>query len=79
MQVSKLHSILRPFLLRRIKSDVEASLPAKKELVLYADMTPMQHDINEQLRKRTLDVRARHFDVQCQMSVQGLLRSAPCS
>lgn len=40
--VQKLHSILRPFLLRRIKSDVETSLPRKKEIILYASMTAKQ-------------------------------------
>lgn len=30
--VSKLHRILRPFLLRRLKSDVTLSLPPKKEV-----------------------------------------------
>ncbi|KAK9756451.1 hypothetical protein RND81_01G098600 [Saponaria officinalis] len=37
--VAKLHAILRPFLLRRMKSDVELSLPRKKEIILYASMT----------------------------------------
>ena len=54
--VSKLHSILRPFLLRRIKADVEADLPAKQEIVLYAPMTEEQLKINEQLRAGTLAV-----------------------
>jgi hypothetical protein len=55
--LSKLHAILKPFLLRRIKSDVETSLPAKKEMILYAHMTPTQKKYNEELRKRTLNVR----------------------
>ena len=33
--VTKLHSVLKPFLLRRLKTDVELSIPPKKELVLY--------------------------------------------
>ena len=57
MQVSKLHAILRPFLLRRIKSDVETSLPPKMEIVLYAGMSDMQRQFNDQLRDRTLHVR----------------------
>ncbi|KDD71699.1 SNF2 family N-terminal domain-containing protein, partial [Helicosporidium sp. ATCC 50920] len=40
--VAKLHGILQPFLLRRVKSDVETSLPGKLELVLYAPMTELQ-------------------------------------
>lgn len=57
VQVSKLHAILRPFLLRRIKSDVETSLPPKMEIVLYAGMSDMQRQFNDQLRDRTLHVR----------------------
>ena len=33
--VSKLHMILRPFLLRRQKKDVDLDIPPKKELILY--------------------------------------------
>ena len=54
--MSKLHAILKPFLLRRIKLDVENSLPAKKEIILYAHMTDKQMEFNEQLRDRTLNV-----------------------
>ena len=34
--------VLRPFLLRRVKSDVERSLPPKKETILKIGMTEMQ-------------------------------------
>ena len=54
--VTKLHGILRPFVLRRIKADVEQNLPAKSEIVLYAAMTPQQRKIDQQLRERTLHV-----------------------
>ena len=41
--MSKLHEILRPFLLRRVKADVlKGVLPPKKEIVVYAAMTPLQ-------------------------------------
>lgn len=56
MQVSKLHKLLKPFLLRRIKSDVEDSLPAKQEILLYADMTKEQKKINQQLCDRSFIV-----------------------
>ncbi len=58
--ITKLHSILKPFLLRRVKSDVENSLPGKKELILYADMTQQQRDFNEELRQNTLNVSNHH-------------------
>jgi len=33
-QVSKLHTLLRPYLLRRMKEDVEKSIPAKEETIV---------------------------------------------
>ncbi|GAQ79429.1 putative SNF2 family N-terminal domain containing protein [Klebsormidium nitens] len=53
--ISKLHQILKPFLLRRMKEDVEQSLPRKKEILLYAQMTSQQQRYQEQLLNRTLD------------------------
>jgi ATP-dependent DNA helicase len=52
--VSKLHDILRPFLLRRLKIDVEHSLPLKKEILLYAQMTPAQRKLNEAMMDKTI-------------------------
>jgi len=40
--VDKLHDVLRPFLLRRLKQDVELEIPRKVEIVLYTQMTPPQ-------------------------------------
>ena len=48
--------MLKPFLLRRIKSDVEDSLPAKQEILLYAGMTKQQKKINQQLCDRSFIV-----------------------
>lgn len=52
--VSKLHEILKPFLLRRIKADVETGLPAKQEIVLYAPQTKVQSEIQQKLVNKTL-------------------------
>lgn len=40
--VQKLHKVLRPFLLRRLKGDVEKSLLPKKEILLFVGMSTMQ-------------------------------------
>ncbi|KAI0842546.1 SWI/SNF family of DNA-dependent ATPase [Hypoxylon sp. FL0890] len=40
--VQQLHRVLRPFLLRRVKADVEKSLLPKKEVNLYIGMSEMQ-------------------------------------
>lgn len=53
--VSKLHAILRPFLLRRMKSDVEQMLPRKKEIILYANMTEHQKNFKDHLVNKTLE------------------------
>ncbi|CAM8996032.1 unnamed protein product [Rhodiola kirilowii] len=53
--VAKLHAILRPFLLRRMKSDVEHMLPRKKEIILYATMTDHQRSFQDHLVNRTLE------------------------
>ncbi|KAK4346829.1 hypothetical protein RND71_033168 [Anisodus tanguticus] len=53
--VAKLHAILRPFLLRRMKVDVEQMLPRKKEILLYATMTEYQKKFQEHLINRTLE------------------------
>ncbi|EJT98405.1 hypothetical protein DACRYDRAFT_101892 [Dacryopinax primogenitus] len=43
--VNSLHDILKPFLLRRLKTDVEINLPPKKEYVLYAPLTQLQSEL----------------------------------
>jgi ATP-dependent DNA helicase len=43
--VKSLHAVLKPFLLRRIKTDVESLMPKKREYVLYAPLTPMQREL----------------------------------
>lgn len=40
--VEQLHKVLRPFLLRRLKADVEKGLPPKKETILKIGMSDMQ-------------------------------------
>ncbi|KAF9484590.1 hypothetical protein BDN70DRAFT_106207 [Pholiota conissans] len=42
--ISSLHAILKPFLLRRIKADVEQGLPPKKEYILYAPLSIRQKE-----------------------------------
>lgn len=40
-QVANLHTMLRPFLLRRVKEDVEKSLPPKEETIVEVSLTPI--------------------------------------
>ncbi|XWS45401.1 hypothetical protein CRYUN_Cryun15aG0133400 [Craigia yunnanensis] len=53
--VAKLHAILRPFLLRRLKADVEQMLPRKKEIILYASLTEHQRNFQDHLLNKTLE------------------------
>ena len=53
--ISKLHGILKPFLLRRLKGDVEISLPRKKEIILYASMSETQKKFNDALVDKTIE------------------------
>lgn len=43
--VKSLHAVLKPFLLRRVKTDVESMMPKKREYVLFAPLTPMQREL----------------------------------
>lgn len=47
--VTSLHAILKPFLLRRVKADVETSLPKKREYVLYAPLTQTQRELYHEI------------------------------
>lgn len=47
--VSSLHAILKPFLLRRVKADVETALPKKREYVLYAPLTQTQRELYQEI------------------------------
>ena len=52
--VQQLHKILKPFLLRRTKSEVEKSLPPKKEIHIKVGLTELQKDIYKNLLTRSL-------------------------
>jgi ATP-dependent DNA helicase len=47
--VSTIHAILKPFLLRRVKTDVETSLPKKREYILYAPLTCEQKELYREI------------------------------
>ncbi|KAF8553112.1 hypothetical protein OG21DRAFT_1414866 [Imleria badia] len=47
--ISTLHGILKPFLLRRLKADVEGLLPPKKEYVIYAPLSVRQRDLYDEI------------------------------
>eukprot|EP01126_Amoeba_proteus_P048883 TRINITY_DN5672_c0_g1_i9.p1 TRINITY_DN5672_c0_g1~~TRINITY_DN5672_c0_g1_i9.p1 ORF type:complete len:843 (-),score=238.21 TRINITY_DN5672_c0_g1_i9:181-2709(-) len=42
--IEKLHKILKPFILRRRKAEVEKGIPPKTEIKVYVRMSPMQRE-----------------------------------
>ncbi|CAM9596761.1 unnamed protein product [Chrysoparadoxa australica] len=64
--VSKLHEILRPFLLRRVKKEVLGDeMPPKQEIVVYAGMTPLQRHYYQLIQEGKLR------DALMQIKVEG--------
>jgi len=54
--ISQLHKILRPFMLRRLKVDVEKSLPPKHETILFTGMSVLQKKLYKDILLRDINV-----------------------
>jgi len=54
--IGQLHKLLRPFMLRRLKRDVEKSLPPKTETILYIGMSEMQKKLYKDLLTRNKEL-----------------------
>ncbi|EEA08531.1 SNF2 family helicase, putative [Cryptosporidium muris RN66] len=52
--INRLHSILRPFLLRRVKSDVLQDLPEKREYIIRMELTPWQRVVYGQIKQKAV-------------------------
>lgn len=50
--VAKLHTLLRPFILRRLKSEVETQLPGKFEHVVYCKLSKRQRFLYDEFMSR---------------------------
>lgn len=50
--LNALHVILRPFMLRRLKSDVEEKLPTKKEVILLVKLSAIQETLYHKLLRK---------------------------
>lgn len=53
--VQQLHKVLRPFLLRRVKADVEKSLLPKKEINIFVGLTDMQRRWYKSILEKDID------------------------
>jgi SNF2 family DNA or RNA helicase len=54
--VRQIHIILRPFVLRRLKSEVEVKLPSKKEIYLYVGLSNLQKKMYKQILTKNIDL-----------------------
>jgi helicase SWR1 len=52
-RVHKLHEVLRPFLLRRLKSEVEKQMPGKYEHVVYCRLSKRQRQLYDEFMARS--------------------------
>ena len=53
--ISQLHKVLRPFMLRRLKSEVAKGLPPKSETIIMVGMSKMQKQLYKNLLLRDID------------------------
>ena len=51
-QITRLHTLLKPFMLRRIKKDVENELTEKLEILLYCPLTVRQKHLYNGLKQK---------------------------
>ena len=54
--VKRLHGVLKPFLLRRLKIDVEKSLLPKKETSIYVGLSKMQREWYTKILMKDIDI-----------------------
>lgn len=69
--IQRLHKVLRPFLLRRLKTQVEAQLPEKIERIVKVDMSAWQRKLYAQARNGLVAVRGADGSV----ATKGVLNS----
>jgi SWI/SNF-related matrix-associated actin-dependent regulator of chromatin subfamily A member 5 len=53
--LQRLHRVLRPFMLRRLKSEVETSLLPKKELLVFVGMSEMQNRLYKSIYHKNME------------------------
>ncbi|BES99295.1 SLIDE [Nesidiocoris tenuis] len=54
--IDRLHAVLRPFLLRRLKAEVEKKLKPKKEVKIYVGLSKMQRELYTKVLLKDIDV-----------------------
>jgi SWI/SNF-related matrix-associated actin-dependent regulator of chromatin subfamily A member 5 len=54
--VKQLHLILKPFMLRRLKRDVETKLPEKREIYVFLGMSEMQRELYKSVLSKNIHI-----------------------
>ena len=58
--IRRLHKVLRPFLLRRLKKDVESQLPDKVEYIIKCEMSGLQRTLYTQMQEKGIMKQESH-------------------
>lgn len=77
--VATMQEILRPFLLRRTKEDVVLELPKKTELLVYAQLSPLQEKLYKVCMDRAFEVVAEPKDDSIDEGNVSMGRQRRCS
>ena len=51
-QLKRLHAVLKPFMLRRLKRDVEQEIGPKTEIELFCEMTYRQRILYQRIKNK---------------------------
>ncbi|WVZ18110.1 hypothetical protein V8G54_005432 [Vigna mungo] len=66
-QISRLHKMLAPHLLRRVKKDVMKELPPKKELILRVELSSKQKEYYKAILTRNYQILTRRGGAQARL------------
>lgn len=70
--LSMLHQILTPFMLRRLKSDVELVIPPKKEIIVFCPLTKLQQTFYKATLNNTIEnLLDKKMEVKVEVDVKG--------
>ncbi|CAB4058742.1 Probable global transcription activator SNF2L2,Chromatin structure-remodeling complex subunit snf21,Nuclear protein STH1/NPS1,Transcription activator BRG1,ATP-dependent helicase brm,Transcription regulatory protein SNF2 [Lepeophtheirus salmonis] len=73
--IRRLHKVLRPFLLRRLKKDVESQLPDKVEYIIKCEMSALQRVVYQQMAEKGVLITEDKRDKKTSSSDKKTLRN----
>ena len=54
--VKQIHQLLKPFVLRRLKSEIKYKIPPKKEIFLYVGLSELQKKMYKKILSKNIDI-----------------------